>query len=90
MCLLEYGRKAGASDYADFDDDEDGAEGSGIPYFQSSPLPPLRSLALLQYLSRNVYADTRGIALSRAIPHPITPSPAFADAICGPRCRHAC
>lgn len=29
MCLLEYGRKAGASDYADFDDDEDGAEDIG-------------------------------------------------------------
>ena len=30
MCLLEYGRKAGGSDYADFDD-EDGAEGTDYP-----------------------------------------------------------
>ena len=34
MCLLEYGRKAGESDYADFDD-EDGAEGSYILVFCS-------------------------------------------------------
>ena len=34
MCLLEYGRKAGESDYADFDD-EDGAGGSHVSMFCS-------------------------------------------------------